>query len=87
MELKKEIELLKEKIRLLERQKELEEDLIELKRLSKDLYPQPQIVPMPYPVYPEPCPPYQPWSTGDPLPINPTIICADGTYKTGSVIN
>jgi hypothetical protein len=39
MELEKEIELLKEKIKFLERQKELESDLINLKRLAETFTP------------------------------------------------
>jgi hypothetical protein len=74
MDLEKEIELLKEKVKLLEKEKELESDLMELKKLA-DKYVQPYrpVMPIPYPMPYYPMNPYNPWYVGD-WPWDRTVI-------------
>lgn len=74
MDLEREVELLREKVRLLERLRELEGE-----NIPAPIYPVPLYVP-PYPLYP-----YTPWTDGDHtgkwIP-DPTIVTCDGDNLT-----
>lgn len=75
-DLEREVELLREKVRLLERLRELEG-----KPPVVPYYPVPYYVPV------EPWPHYQPWTGGDHTGTwwpNPNIITSDGNITAGS---